>query len=136
MGGLIVAVALALSAAPSALAISVHGSVQQVYVVGAHPGERLTLFNGRGRKVSSQAAGPLGGAVFRGLAPGRGYRVGRSAAVTVLPDRSAPPSARIYRQRIPRSGYGYVTVRDGIKLAVDVRLPAGPGPYPTVVEYS
>ncbi|MBV9603742.1 MAG: CocE/NonD family hydrolase, partial [Solirubrobacterales bacterium] len=34
------------------------------------------------------------------------------------------------------SGYGYLTVRDGIKLAIDVRLPSGPGPYPTVVEYS
>jgi hypothetical protein len=62
--------------------------------------------------------------------------VGSSAAVTVQPDRSAPPSTNIYRQRIPRSGYGYLTVRDGIKLAIDVHLPGGPGPYPTVIEYS
>ena len=53
------------------------------------------------------------------------------AAVTVLPDRSAPPSTRIYDQRIPASGYGYLTTRDGTKLAIDVRLPGGPGPYPT-----
>jgi uncharacterized protein len=56
--------------------------------------------------------------------------------VTVLPDRSAPPSTRIYDQRIPTSGYGYLTTRDGTKLAIDVRLPGGPGPYPTLIEYS
>ncbi len=93
------------------------------------------------------AAGPLGGVVFRGVAPGRGYFVAAGGAhatgwvaaslrLTVLPDRSAPPSTRIYGQRIVRSGYGYLTARDGIKLAIDVRLPAGPGPYPTLVEYS
>jgi predicted acyl esterase len=143
LGGLIAAVALALFVTPSAFAITAHGSVRQVYVLGAHPGERLTLFSRRGRRVSTRAAGALGGAVFRGVAPGPGYRVrptggGAPATptLTVLPDRSAPASARIYHQRIPRSGYGYLTVRDGIKLAVDVRLPAGPGPYPTVVEYS
>jgi putative CocE/NonD family hydrolase len=56
--------------------------------------------------------------------------------LTILPDRSAPPNTRVYRQRLARSGYGYLTVRDGIKLAVDVRRPAGPGPYPTLLEYS
>jgi predicted acyl esterase len=56
--------------------------------------------------------------------------------VTVLPDRSAPPNTRLYDQQIPSSGYGYLTTRDGIKLAIDVRLPAGPGPYPTLIEYS
>ncbi|MBV9414761.1 MAG: CocE/NonD family hydrolase [Solirubrobacterales bacterium] len=56
--------------------------------------------------------------------------------MTVLPDRSAPPSTRIYQQHIPRSGYGYLTTRDGTKLAIDVRLPSGPGPYPTLIEYA
>ena len=152
MGGLIAGVALALFAAPSAVAITAHGSVRQAYVVGARPGERLALVSRRGHTVAVRRAGPLGGAVFRGVAPGSGYRVRpvgslgavgsvragapRTPTLTVLPDRSAPPSTRIYRQRIPRSGYGYLSVRDGIKLAIDVRLPAGPGPYPTVVEYS
>jgi uncharacterized protein len=141
LGGLVAAVALVLFVAPAAWGFSAHGSVRQVYVVGARPGERLTLVGTRGRTVAVRIAGPLGGVVFRGVAPGRGYRVRsagapRTPTLTVLPDRSAPPSTRIYRQRIPRSGYGYVTVRDGIKLAIDVRLPAGQGPYPTVVEYS
>ena len=143
MGGLFAAVLFALMpSVAGAATLSVHGSVKQVWAVGARPGEPLTLLDRRGRAVSRRVAGPLGGAVFRGVTPGR-YRVRPAArgvpaspSVTVLPDRSAPPTTRIYRQRIPRSGYGYLTVRDGIKLAVDVRLPAGPGPYPTVVEYS
>jgi predicted acyl esterase len=59
-----------------------------------------------------------------------------SRAVTVMPDRSAPPSTNIYDQSIPSSGYGYLTTRDGTKLAIDVHLPGGPGPYPTLIEYS
>ena len=56
----------------------------------------------------------------------------------MLPDTSAPPSTAGYSQRIPTSGYGYLTTRDGTKLAIDVRLPllGGPGPYPTLVEYA
>ena len=150
MGGLATAVLLAVvapspaaAAGTAGVAYSAHGSVQQVYVLGAQPGERLTLLDRRGRTVMTAVAGPLGGAIFRGVAPGPGYRVRPTnggapptPTVTVLPDRSAPPSTRIYGQRIPRSGYGYLTTRDGTKLAIDVRLPAGPGPYATLVEYS
>ena len=68
------------------------------------------------------------------MKPGRYTVAGRR--VRVLSDRSAPPSTRLYRQRIPRTGYGYLTTRDGTKLAINVRTPAGPGPYPTLVEYS
>jgi predicted acyl esterase len=146
MGGLFaaatVAAFMAVPARAGAAALSAHGSVQQVYVTGARAGERLTLLDRHGHGVAAQRAGPLGGAVFRGVAPGPGYRVvpgggaPRTPTVTVLPDRSAPPSPRLYRQRIPASGYGYLTTRDGTKLAIDVHLPAGPGPYPTLVEYS
>jgi dipeptidyl aminopeptidase/acylaminoacyl peptidase len=107
---------------------------------------RLSLVNRRGAAVASKRADSLGGVLFRNLAPGPGYRVrqstgpgvAQSAALTVLPDRSAPPSARTYGQRLPAGGYGYLTTRDGTKLAIDVRLPtqAGRGPYPTLVEYS
>jgi hypothetical protein len=57
-----------------------------------------------------------------------------------MPDRSAPPSTKVYDQTIPKGGYGYLTTRDGTKLAIDVRLPGragtGGGPYPTLVEYA
>ena len=84
-----------------------------------------------------QKAGPLGGAVFRDVTPGTGYRVGRSKPVRVSATRGTPPSTKIYNQKIPKSGYGYLTTRDGTQLAIDVRLPAGvKPPYPTLVEYS
>src|SRR5437763_5729311 len=121
LGGLFAAVSLALvmslllAPVAGAATFSAHGSVRQVWAVGARPGERLALLNPRGRVVAVRVAGPLGGVVFRGVAAGRGYRVAvRAAADTsvrgsvsarlpVLPDRSAPPSTAIYRQRIPRS---------------------------------
>jgi len=139
VGALVAAMPATASAAPR---LAVGGSVQQVYVTGAHRGERLVLVNRRGATVAALRAGSLGGLIFRGVKPGPGYRVrpagggSVSAPVTVLTDRSAPPSTNIYNQRIPSRGYGYLTTRDGTKLAVDVRLPAGPGPYPTVIEYS
>ncbi len=62
----------------------------------------------------------------------------RSAPVTVMPDRSAPPSTKGYDQKLPDGGYGYLRTRDGTSLAIDVHLPgpASGGPYPTLVEYA
>src|SRR5437764_572740 len=129
------------SAAAARPQLTVFGGEQQVEVTGAQPGARYVLTHD-GRVVAFHRAGSLGGIVFRDVPSGTGYRVGlalngpSSRAVTVLSGRPAPPSARIYSQRIPASGYGYLTVRDGIQLAIDVRRPGGPGPYPTLVEYS
>jgi predicted acyl esterase len=128
--------------ASAASKLTVRGSVRQVYLVGAKPDQRLVLLDRRGRTVQASRAGSLGGIVYRAVKPGRGYRVRPAAggkpsrAVTVMPNRSAPPSTGIYNQRIPRSGYGYLSTRDGTKLAIDVRLPAGRGPYPTLFEYA
>ncbi len=129
--------------AASTPTLTVRGSVEQVDVTGAKAGATLRLHTRAGRTVATTKAGSLGGAVFRDVAPGSGYTVrgatGRaSKAVTVLPDRSAPPSTKLYRQTIPKGGYGYLTTRDGTQLAINVQLPAsgGKGPYPTLVEYS
>jgi uncharacterized protein len=100
----------------------------------------VSLIDRHGRKVASRKADPQGGVVFRNVKPGKGYRVKtgsrQSAAFTVLTSRSAPPSKKLYGQKIPSNGYGYLTTRDGTKLAIDVRLPAGSGPFPTLIEYS
>ncbi len=121
-----------------------HGSVQQIYATGLPPRASVSLVNRAGRIVARQRADALGGIVLRELRPGRGYRLRtrtghgilRSPPLTVLPDRSAPPSTRIYDQTLPDGGYGYLRTRDGTQLAIYVHLPGGPGPYPTVVEYS
>ena len=139
---LVVALAQITATAQARAAISAHGSVQQVYAVGVAPRAEVTLRSRRGRTVATRRADSLGGVVFRHVAPGPGYRVRadgkRSAAVAVLPDRSAPPSTRVYDQRLPAGGYGYLRTRDGTSLAIDVRLPgpASGGPYPTLVEYA
>ena len=123
---------------------SAHGSAGQVYVTGLQADSLVKLVSARGVQIATHRADSLGGVVFRGVTPGRGYRVrqggsatvSRSAPLSVLADRSAPPSTKIYNQTIPDQGYGYLTTRDGTKLAIDVHLPAGNGPYPTLVEYS
>jgi predicted acyl esterase len=137
-----------------------HGSVEQVYVTGLGPRARMSLLNRAGRTTATEQADSLGGLLFRNVRPGAGYRVRLSAGgaesgpLTVLSTQPAPPSTGIYNQTIPSSGYGYLTTRDGIKLAIDVHLPqdvtnAAPlplgvglpqvpvgGPYPTLIEYS
>ena len=92
--------------------------------------------------------------------PGSGYRVREDATGADL--RSADGAHRtrprqwnksIYDQSIPDDGYGYLTTRDGTKLAYTVHPPTKPGrhrrhrrsrcrrpdyapPYPTLIEYS
>ncbi|MEZ0294318.1 MAG: hypothetical protein ACAH82_17410, partial [Solirubrobacteraceae bacterium] len=103
----LVVVLLVLACSPVAVAQAspvVRGSVEQVHVTGAKPGEKL-LLKRHGDGVALQRAGALGGAVFRRVAPGGGYRVA-GKRVRVLPNRSAPPSTKGYAQRIPTSGYG------------------------------
>jgi predicted acyl esterase len=133
----VVALAAAISLVPAVsaeAAFNARGSVQQVQVTGAKKGSKLILMR-NGRRVAVKRAGTLGGAVFRNLKPGKGYTL-RSKRMTVFPNRSKPPSRKLYKQKIPASGYGYLRTRDGTKLAIDVRVPAGSGPFPTVIEYA
>ena len=146
-----------LFAAPSAFAdpaFGAHGSVEQVYATGLAPGAQVTLLDGGGQTVATRNANPLGGTLFRDVAPGSGYKVvsggEESAPLQVLTDQSAPPSTALYSQSIPEDGYGYLTTRDGTKLAIDVHPPSDvsgalpgvelpplpSGPTPTLIEYS
>jgi predicted acyl esterase len=133
--------ALVPAAAQARSAFTVRGSVLQVDITRAHPGAVLRLVDARGRSVATRRVDPLGALLFRHVRAGGGYRV-KGQGVTsprfaVLPDRSPPPSTRIYSQRIVKDGYGYLATRDGTKLAIDVRLPSGgKGPFPTLIEYS
>src|SRR4051794_2807155 len=150
------AAVFALSATGSAAAaapFSARGSVEQVYATGIAAGAKATLVNAAGHKVATKKADALGGLLFRNVRPGAGYRVSQGGAqsdpLTVLSTQSAPPSTDVYNQTIPSDGYGYLTTRDGTKLAYSVHppqdisnaegvdlphLPAGT--YPTLIEYS
>jgi predicted acyl esterase len=169
-GAVVVLVVMLSASAAAAAAFTAHGSADQVYVTGLASSAKVSLLSARGRTVQTERADSLGGVVFRNVRPGSGYRVRRtgahaatSAPVSVFTTRSAPPNPSIYDQSIPPSGYGYLTTRDGTKLAIDVHppqaesrvapspptLPGGislPGtssptppqtrPVPTLIEYS
>ncbi|MGV1048741.1 MAG: CocE/NonD family hydrolase [Solirubrobacterales bacterium] len=117
------------AAAEAAPPFEAHGSVEQVYATGFDPGARVSLYGSRGREVATKSAGSLGGVLFRDVAPGGGYRAGlasggpRSEPLTVLSTKSAPPGTAFFDQSIPASGYGYLTTRDGTRLAIDVHPP-------------
>jgi predicted acyl esterase len=149
------AVALTVSTATAAAAFDARGSVEQVYVTGLSPGSEVALLDRDGRTAARKRADSLGGLLFRDVKPGTGYRVRSggttSEPLTVLTTRPEPPSTDIYDQEIPSSGYGYLTTRDGTKLAIYVHppqdisgafptgyLPQVPSgqPTPTLIEYS
>src|SRR4051794_7842468 len=134
------------------------GSARQVYVTGVKPGARLQLTQA-GDVVRTQKANFLGGALFRNVRPGTGYHVHQvggptSKALTVHGNGAKQWNPAIYKQPIKDDGYGYMTTRDGTKLAYRVWLPTelggaegtpgltapgGPAyssPYPTLIEYS
>lgn len=134
--------AAAKSPAPTA-----KGSIGQAYVLGAKRGDTVQLLTAKRRVVASGRADRFGSKIFMGVAPARGYRVhvrhGAKSYLTrpfaVLRAGANPPAA-FYREQKLKAGLNYVKMRDGIELAMTVRLPAGKtladGPFPTLVEYS
>jgi hypothetical protein len=145
---LVAALALLLCAfAVPASALTARGSVGQAYVLDARPGTSLALLDARGQVIRRGRADRLGSRIFRDLAARRGYRVrvgsGARARTTtpfnVLPAGRNPPAA-FYRGKPLKAGLNYVEMRDGVELAMTVRLPPGKtladGPFPTLVEYS
>jgi uncharacterized protein len=142
--------------AGAAQAFDARASVEQVDVTGLTPGQQTTLVDRRGKKVAKRKADLLGSILFRNVKPGPGYRVkaggAASNSLTVMTTQSAPPDPGVYKQSIPSSGYGYMTTRDGTKLAIYVHppqdianaagtgitLPQPPGdqPVPTLIEYA
>src|SRR3954470_23706540 len=153
-----ITVATAATAAPSAFKAA--GSARQVWVTGVKPGATLRLTNRFGNTVATRKANSLGGALFRNVRPGPGYHVKqlpsgpRSKALTVHGNSPKQWNPAIYKQPIKSDGYGYMSTRDGTKLAYRVwlptelggaegtpglSLPGGPvysTPYPTLIEYS
>ena len=150
----IVLVLLSCASPASAASFDARGSVEQVYATGLAPGAGVTLLDRDGEVVETRTVNAEGGTVFREVEPGDGYvvRSGGESSVplTVLTKRSRPPSTDVYDQSIPMDGYGYLTTRDGTRLAYSVhppqdianalgydlpRLPAD-APTPVLVEYS
>jgi len=130
------------AAAPFRAAGSVHGA----YVLGAPAGAELILADADGTQVATAVADERGSVVFYDLTPGDGYTVRHRDGDEVLGtdpftvlDPEVPPDPSLYDQTLV-PGLNYVRMRDGVELAVTVRLPPGAtledGPFPTVIEYS
>src|SRR5437763_2933091 len=116
------------AASAAASTFNAHGSVEQVYVTDLTPGEQVSLLDSAGTTIATRQANSLGGSLFRNVTPGSGYRVRASDGtesdpLTVLTTQSAPPSTDVYNQAISSDGYGYLTTRDGTKLAIYVHPP-------------
>ncbi len=131
IGGLFAVTPVAAQASGRVPPFAAAGSVDQVYATGLIPNASVALLKS-GHAIASKQADPLGGVVFYGVAPGTGYRVrevsngAQSGLLTVHTTQSAPWDPTVYNQSIPSSGYGYLTTRDGIKLAIDVHPPTSP----------
>ena len=119
----------------------VQGSVNQVAVTGATPGEGAELRDRHGAVVDQAPIDDLGSVLFRNVPAGTGYVVVvagvTSAPATVTKPTDVPPQS-FYSSQHLADGYGYLKTRDGTLLSINVTLPgpADQGPYPTVVEYS
>ena len=115
---------------------------EQVAVLGAEPGDQLSVRSIDGSIAASGTVDEQGSLLFRNVAPGD-YTVEseteQSNAFNVAaPDVVPPQSLYDDQSLLPAGGFGYITVRDGTTLSANVILPgpADAGPYPTVVEYS
>lgn len=116
-------------------------SVNQLYVLGATPGQGLELVRGAG-VVASGTVDAAGSLAWRELDPGSytvrviGDPAMASAPATVTDADDPAPAASFYAGQTLSEGFGYLTTRDGTTLSANVVLPGGAGPFPTVVEYS
>lgn len=115
----------------------------QITIVEAPPGIDVRVLDDDGTAWAEGAVDLMGSLLFRGLDSGSytveiGHNGLGTPAEVVVPGFDEPPPPEFYADQQLGEGFGYLTVRDGTTLSVNVMLP-GPvedGPYPTVVEYS
>jgi hypothetical protein len=128
-----------------------NGSVDEAWLAGANPGDRITLMQ-HNSAVSNVAnpgtADSLGSLIIRNLTPGPGYRwvdnttTQQTPTFSVLaPGVNPDTNSALYNGQPLHEGLNYITMRDGIQLAATVRYPYGgtcsaASPCPTVIEYS
>ncbi len=127
------------------------GSVEEAWLTGAHPGDRITL--DRHDSAVANTANPgtadaLGSLIIRDLTPGPAYHwvddtTGQSSSpfAVLAPGQNPSTHSKLYIDQPLHQGLNYITMRDGIKLAATVRYPydstcSAASPCPTVIEYS
>ena len=139
-----------LKAAPKITAKATYtarGSVGEAYVTGATSGDQLMLVNKAKGIVRTGTADSYGSKIFFMVKPDAGYtvrlkkdgKVYGSKPFRILKAGANPPNS-FYENKPLHEGLNYVKMRDGVELAMTVRLPASKdiddGPFPTFIEYS
>ena len=138
----------ATSASAAGDPFSVRAGTTQLEVLGATTleGAQLELLHG-GAVVDTGTVDSQGSLVWRKLHAGF-YTVRttspapafESAPARVTAFTAPPPAQSFYDGQTLTSGFNFIQTRDGTTLSANVVLPNpalfGPGPYPTVMEYS
>ena len=133
-------------------AFSATGSVGEAYVTGAAAGDQLILVDSSNKVVTASptdlATDSAGSKIFHNVKPGKNYTVRLSKGGKVYGTskfavlaKGQNPSASFYKNIHLHAGLNYVKVRDGVEIAMTVRLPLGAktldgASFPTFVEYS
>jgi len=126
------------------------GSVGEAYVIDAAPGTELELIDHDGKVIDTGVADRLGSKIFYMVEPGSKYAVQsktdgklvETADFDVIKsgDNPDPSFYTEGEDKTLHKGLNYVTMRDGVELAMTVRLPGGKtmadGPFPTFIEHS
>ena len=123
------------------------GSIGQAYVLNAKKGDALILADSKGKVVKTGTADAAGSLIFRDLTAATGYTVRLRSGSTVYGSKAfevlgttKTPATSLYSGQKLKQGLNYVRMRDGVELAMTVRLPTGKrfsdAPFPTIVEYS
>ena len=139
------------AAEPRSSSLSGNGSVDEAWLTGAQPGDRITLLRD-GNVVANPdnpgQADQLGSRIVRNLSPGNSYAwrddtSGQKTHSFVVLAPGSDPSlhSSLYTSQPLHDGLNYIRMRDGISLAATVRFPldtscSATSPCPTVLEYS
>lgn len=146
--------------------MQIRPGVETLTITDAEPGASLRLETPDGSRIVTQVVDDAGNVHFAYLppahrvvatlddlvdvvreghilAPGDYFVVDEATGVRSGPHRVLAiddvPDTAFYDQVLER-GFGYLTMRDGVKLSANVMFPDenlyGPGPWPTVIEYS
>ena len=137
-----------IAAATTDADFDVQAGIGFVAVQGAEPGTTLVLGSEADDEVERGSVDRYGSLAFIDVEPGVTYTVrgedgdeiAGSDEVTTLALDEHP--AESFYEELPEiaEGYGYLETRDGTKLAMTVRAPAGKslddGPFPTLINMS
>ncbi|MBS2030196.1 MAG: CocE/NonD family hydrolase [Deltaproteobacteria bacterium] len=131
------------SGSTGSTAFKVRGSVAEVMVWMAPPSTQLELHDAQNNVSQTGVADSQGSLIWRQVPEGDYTVVAPNLTpaetegpVHVSTVADSLPAQSFYSSQSLTKGFTYITTRDGTQLSAYITFPAGPGPYPTVVNYS